>query len=409
MNLFEGVRIALSSLRGHKLRTFLTLLGNIVGTMSVIAVVSLNYGADRYVSQVVLDEGTDVFTVTRIDDLQFLTDFDAFMESLNNPDLTLDDRRWLAERMQEASSVGAFVTSAGTLRADGEEFRGTRVRGVTEDYSLIEDLPLLLGRHLTLQDVVNARQVVVLGFDVARDLFPRRADPLGREVKIGGRHFKVVGVVEDRGTVMGNNRNQFAITPISAWQKVFGSGDSVDLKIAARDLARLPEAQEEAAFLLRVRHRLRPLERNDFAISTSDQLLSIWGGISKAIYGALVPLVGISLVIGGIVLMNIMLVSVTERTREVGVRKALGARRLAIMWQFLVEAITLSLVGGILGILIGLMLAWGISLASPLPFAVAGWSLVLGLATTFLIGGVFGTYPAWKAAGFDPVEALRHE
>ncbi len=409
MNLFEGVRIALSSLRGHKLRTFLTLLGNIVGTMSVIAVVSLIYGADLYVSRVVLDEGTDVFTITRINDLQFLTDFDAFLESLNNPDLTLDDREWLADRMEEASSVGVYISRMSTLHAGGNKFRGTRVRGVTEDYALIEDLPLVLGRHLSRQDVVNARQVVVLGFEVARDLFPRRADPVGREVKIGGRHFRVIGVVEDRGTVMGNNRNQFAVTPITAWQKVFGSGDSLDLKVAAKDLNRLVEAQDEATFLLRIRHRLRPLERNDFSLNTSDQLLSIWGGISSAIYGALVPLVGISLVVGGIVLMNIMLVSVTERTREVGVRKALGARRLAIMWQFLVEAITLSLVGGILGILIGLALAWGISLVSPLPFAIAGWSLVLGLAVTFLIGGVFGTYPAWKAAGFDPVEALRHE
>jgi len=409
MNLFEGVRIALASLRGHKLRTFLTLLGNIVGTMSVIAVVSLIYGADRYVSQVVLDEGTDVFTIKRIDDLQFLTDFDAFLESLNNPDLTLDDRIWLAERMTEASSVGAEISRSATLYAGGHEFRGTRVRGVTEDYSLIEDMPLILGRHLTRHDVAGARQVAVLGFETARDLFPRRADPLGREVKIGGRHFKVVGVVEDRGTVMGNNRNQFAVIPVTAWQKVFGSGNSLDLKIAARDLNRLTEAQDEAAFLLRIRHRLRPLERNDFAVTSSDQLLSIWGGISSAIYGALVPLVGISLVVGGIVLMNIMLVSVTERTREVGVRKALGARRVAILWQFLVEAITLSLVGGIMGIMIGILLAWGISLASPLPFAIAGWSLALGLGVTFLIGGVFGTYPAWKAAGFDPVEALRHE
>ncbi len=409
MNLFEGVRIALSSLRGHKLRTFLTLLGNIVGTMSVIAVVSLIYGTDRYVSQAVLDEGTDVFTITRIDDIQFLTDFDAFLESLNNPDLTLDDRYWLAERMEEASAVGAVVVRGAAIHAGGEKFRRARVRGVTEDYSLIEDMPLLLGRHIARQDVVNSRQVVVLGFEVARSLFPRRADPVGREVKIGGRHFKVIGVADDRGTIMGHNRNQFAVAPITAWQKVFGSGASIDIKIVAKDLTRLQEAQDEAAFLMRVRHRLRPLERDDFSVSTSDQLLSIWGGISKAIYGALVPLVGISLVVGGIVLMNIMLVSVTERTREVGVRKALGARRLAIMWQFLVEAITLSLVGGILGILIGLGLAWGISLASPLPFAVAGWSLVLGLVTTFLIGGVFGTYPAWKAAGFDPVEALRHE
>jgi len=409
MNLWEGVRIALESLRGHKLRTFLTLLGNIVGTMSVIAVVSLIYGTDRYVSQVVLDEGTDVFTLTRVDDLQFLTDFDAFMESLNNPDLTLEDRNWLASRMESAATVGAVTSQRGDLRARGEVFRSARVRGVTEDYSIQEDLPLLLGRHLSPEDVHHSRQVAVLGFEVARELFPRRANPLGREFKVGGRHFRVIGVIDDRGTVMGNNRNQFVILPLTSWQKVFGSGRSLDIRIAAASLERLEEAKDEATFLMRIRHRLRPLERNDFSLRTSDQLLSIWGGISGVIYMALVPLVGISLVVGGIVLMNIMLVSVTERTREVGVRKALGARRTAILWQFLVEAITLSLVGGVVGILIGLLMAWLISLASPLPFAIANWSLGLGLGTTFLIGAVFGTYPAWKAAGFDPVEALRHE
>jgi putative ABC transport system permease protein len=409
LNLWEGIRIALSSLWGHKLRTFLTLLGNIVGTMSVIAVVSLIYGADSYVAEAITEEGTDVFTITRVNGLQFLTDFDAFLESLNNPDLHVDDRDYLAERMEEARLVSAEVGRSADLTAGGNRFRGVRVRGVTEDYTLLNELPLLLGRHLTRQDLISSGQVAVLGFEVARDLFPRRADPVGQEVKIGGRHFRVIGVVEDRGTIMGNNRNQFAVVPITTYQKVFGSGQSIDIKVAARDLARIEEAKDEATFLMRMRHRLRPLERDDFAIQTSDQLLSLWGGISKAIYGALVPLVGISLVVGGIVLMNIMLVAVTERTREVGVRKALGAPRRAILWQFLVEAITLSMVGGVLGISIGVLIAWVIAVSSPLTFAIAGWSVWLGLAVTFVIGGVFGTYPAWKAAGFDPVEALRHE
>ncbi len=187
MNLLEGIRIALNSLRNNKLRTFLTLLGNVVGTMSVIAVVSLIYGTDRYVSEVVLDEGTDVVTITRINGVQFLTDFDAFLESLTNPNLTLDDRDYLLDRMQEAFTVGAVISQTANLRAGGNQFRGCRVRGVTEDYSLFEDLPLLLGRHLTLQDVLSSKQVVVLGFDVAADLFPRRANPLGREIKIRGR------------------------------------------------------------------------------------------------------------------------------------------------------------------------------------------------------------------------------
>ena len=408
MNLLEGVLIAIGSLRGNKLRTFLTLLGNIVGTMSVIAVVSLIYGADRYVSTVVLDEGTDVFTITRINGLQFLTDFDAFLESLTNPDLELSDRDWLAGNLEEARAVGAAVSRRDEMRAGGHRQKNVNIRGLTSEYTSYEGLPLMLGRHLTPLDVSQSRQVVVLGSEVAENLFPRRANPLGREVKIGGRHFEVVGVVEERAMMMGNSRNQFAVIPLKSWQKVFGTAESLDIKVAVKDLNRLEAAQDEAVFMMRMRHRLRPLDRQDFSIQTSDQMLSIWGNISKSVYAALVPLVGISLVVGGIVLMNIMLVSVTERTREVGVRKALGASRRSILWQFLVEAITLSLMGGLLGILIGMMIAWGISLVSPLPFAVAGWSIVLGLVTTFIIGGLFGTVPAWKAAGLDPVEALYH-
>ncbi len=409
MNILSGVFIALASLRGHKLRTFLTLLGNIVGTMSVIAVVSLIYGADHYVSEVVLDEGTDVFTISRINELQFLTDFDAFLESLKNPRLTLEDRDFLQERMTTARAVAAMASTSADLRARGHDFDGVAVRGVTAEVSSMEDLPLESGRHLVDEDLRAARQVVVLGHEVATELFPRRADPVGQEVRLGGRHFRIVGVVAKRGTVGGENRDQFALVPLTAWQKVFGSRSSLDIKVQAMDLDRLQEAQDEATFLMRMRHRLRPLARDDFVVKTSDQMLDIWGGISSAIYQALVPLVGISLIVGGIVLMNIMLVSVTERTREVGVRKALGARRSGIMWQFLIEAVTLSVVGGLVGILTGFLLAWGISLASPLPFALAGWSVLLGLGTTFLIGAVFGTYPAWKAAGLDPVEALRHE
>jgi putative ABC transport system permease protein len=270
-------------------------------------------------------------------------------------------------------------------------------------------MPLAAGRHLTSQDVVSSRQVAVVGWDIARDLFSRHANPIGQELKIGARHFRVVGVIADRGTVLGVNRNEFVVVPVTTYQKVFGARGSVAIKIAARDLKEFTHAKDEAAFLLRIRHRLRPLADDDFAIETSDQLLGIWSGISGAVYSALVPLVGISLVVGGIVLMNIMLVSVTERTREVGVRKALGARRRAVLWQFMVEAITLSVIGGIVGIAIGVGLALAISVLSPLPFAVAGWSLALGLAVTFVIGGVFGTYPAWKAAGLDPVEALRYE
>lgn len=409
MNLWEGVRIALSSLWTHKLRTFLTLLGNIVGTMSVIAVVSLINGVDLYARREVLSEGSNVFTVSRVNFFDILTDMDAFLASLNNPELTLDDRDYLREHMQMASEVGASLERMADLRAGAKESRGIQVRGKTDDYSRLEDLPLHSGRHLAERDVFASAQVAVIGWEVARDLFPGVSDPVGRDFKLSGRHFRVVGVADDRGSMLGNSRNRFVVVPITAWMKSFGGRESIDIKIAAADLPLLEDAKEEARHLMRLRHQLRPKEKDDFGIVTMDELLSLWSGISKAIYGALVPLVGISLVVGGIVLMNIMLVAVTERTREVGIRKAVGARRLAILWQFLVESITLSMTGGVLGISIGLGLALLISLLSPLPFAFAGWSIGAGLAVTFVIGLVFGTYPAWKAAGLDPVEALRHE
>jgi putative ABC transport system permease protein len=404
-----GVRIALENLRSHKLRTFLTLLGNIVGTMSVVAVVSLIYGADQYARRTVLDEGTDVFTIVRINRIEFLTDFEAFLESLNNPNLTLDDREWLRGRLELAREVGASIETVADLRAGRANYRGCQVRGKTDDYVVLEDLPLARGRHLTTADLRASSQVAVLGWDVARELFPRAVDPVGQEFRLHGRHFTVIGVVEDLGTVLGTNRNTFVVIPITTWQKVFGSRQSIEIKVAAADLERFEEAKDEATFQMRVRHRLRPMQRDDFGIMTADQLLQIWRGITGAIYAAMTPLVGISLVIGGIVLMNVMLVSVTERTREVGVRKAVGATRRSIAGQFLIEAITLSLTGGVIGVATGAAITWVICTVSDLNFAIPLWSVGLGLGSTFVIGAFFGAWPAWKAAGLDPVEALRHE
>jgi len=409
MNLFEGVRLALVSLRNHKLRTFLTLLGNIVGTMSVIAVVSLINGVDIYARQKVLEEGSNVFTLSRVNMFTILTDLDAFLDSLNNPDITLDDRAWLEDRMETASAVGAHVERSSDLRVRGRDSRSVAIRGKTADYPLLEDIPLHVGRHLNHQDVAASRPVILLGWDIARDLFPALDDPTGQTVKLGGRHLSVVGVVEDRGTMLGNSRNRFAVIPVSTHLKAFGTRGSIDIKIAVADLTEMETAQEEARYWMRLRHKLKPKEDDDFGIVTRDELLNMWTGVSKAIYAALIPLVGISLIVGGIVLMNIMLVAVSERTREVGIRKAVGATRRAILWQFLVESITLSLTGGVLGILIGLGLAGLIAAVSPLPFAFAAWAPALGLIVTFVIGLTFGTYPAWKAAGLDPVEALRRE
>ena len=275
-------------------------------------------------------------------------------------------------------------------------------------YPFVETLPLYAGRHLTaLEDHENA-QVAVIGWDVYTSLIHPR-NPLGKLIRIGDRHFKIVGVAADRGTLLGQSRNRFVIIPLGAYQRLFGSRQSLEIQVKAADISGLDAAVEEATVAMRVRHGLRPSESNDFFISTSDQLIDIWKSISSGIMIALVALVSISMVVGGIVLMNTMLVAVTERTREVGVRKALGARRLAIVWQFLVESATLSVFGGLVGMLMGFLIAAVVSVLTVLPYVVNAGVIVVAFLVTVTLGLVFGTYPAMKAARLDPVEALRAE
>jgi putative ABC transport system permease protein len=248
----------------------------------------------------------------------------------------------------------------------------------------------------------------VLGWEVYTRLFGGR-DPLGERIKIGRKHFTVIGVVEDKGTVLGESRNRFVYIPVNTFLKVYSARTSIEIKVKATDITLLQQAVDEATMAMRIRHGLRPMEENDFAIVTSENLISLWQRISTSIFNALIFIVSIALVVGGVVLMNVMLVSVTERTKEVGLRKALGARKSNIVWQFIVESITLSLIGGIIGILIGFTIAAIISIVSPLPYVIAPWSIAAGLIVTFFIGLIFGTYPASKAANLDPVVALHYE
>jgi len=228
-------------------------------------------------------------------------------------------------------------------------------------------------------------------------------------VRIGNRHFRVVGVAAQRGKVLGQSRDRFVIVPLGAYRKVFGPNQSVEIQIAAGDIRVLQDAMDEATVAMRIRHGLRPREGNDFAVSSSEQLISLWKSISRGIMAALVALVGVSMLVGGIVLMNTMIVSVTERTREVGLRKAVGAPQGAIMWQFLVESATLSVFGGVVGMAIGFAIAALVSAVSVLPYVVNAALVGIAFAVTVVLGLVFGTYPALRAARLDPVDALRSE
>lgn len=409
MLIFQGTRIALNALRENKLRTFLTLLGNIVGTMSVIAVVSLIGGIDDYVKEEVAGEGSNVFSIERINFFEAITDLDAFLEAIaRNKVIRLKDVDYLRENIPSASFIGAAAETRATVVSHEKELDNVEIRGRSEEYPMIEKCDLHLGRHLSRIEGMKSAAVAVLGWDLYTYLFGE-GDPIGRKIKVGKKHFSIIGVVKDQGTLFGESRNRFIYIPVTTFLKEYGSRTSLKVKVKAADIELLDQAVDEATMAMRIRHGLKPLEQNDFSIITSQNLVSLWERISASIFKALIFIVSIALVVGGVVLMNVMLVSVTERTREVGLRKALGARRSNIIWQFIVESITLSLVGGILGIIIGFTIAAIISMVSPLPYVIAPWSIVAGLIVTFLIGLIFGTYPASKAAKLDPVVALHHE
>ena len=407
--LLEGIRIAYRALLVNKLRTFLTLLGNIVGIMAVIAVVSLLGGIDEYMRQEVASEGSNVFTIYRVDFFEAITDFESFTDAIKyNPNLDRDDVAALRRNVTAAAQVSGRVSRSARVGARDRHIKSIEVRGLDHAYSYVDNYELWTGRHVTPLENREKAQVAVIGWDVYTSLF-KPLDPLGRLIRIGNRHFKVIGVATDRGSLLGQTRNRYVIIPLGAYGKLFGSSESLNIRVKAVDIRTLETAIEEAKLTMRIRHRLRPGEKDDFFISTSDQLVEVWKSISSGIMIALVALVCIAMVVGGIVLMNTMLVAVTERTREIGIRKAIGARRLAIVWQFLVESATLSVIGGFMGMAVGFVIAAVVSGLTVIPYTVDPAIVVIAFLVMVALGLVFGTYPAVKAARMDPVEALRNE
>jgi putative ABC transport system permease protein len=408
--LLEGVRIALAAIWAQKLRSALTLLCVIIAILSIIAVVSVLDGMDKYVREEVAEAGTNVFTLRRVDELKVLTDFDAFMRSLDNPRITLADARMLEEELTLAAYVDPIRTIWLTLEAveSGRSVQWIQVQGRGDEYPGVEDLELALGDHLSRGDLEQRREVIVLGEEVAATLFPD-VDPIGRKVRTAGRHYEVVGVFAHRANVLGDNRNLFAIVPITTLFSQFGRFGTIRVQVKAKSLEVFDAALEEARVLMRVRHGLKPRDEDDFNLVTAEMFLSVWEKISSGIFASLIGIVSITLVVGGIIIMNVMLVSVTERTREIGVRKALGARRRMILFQFLVESVTLTSTGGIVGIVLGFGAAFLVAAFSPLPYAVKPWSIAIALVIVFAVGVFFGLYPASRAAKLQPVEALRRE
>jgi putative ABC transport system permease protein len=305
-------------------------------------------------------------------------------------------------------AVMAEMSSSANVVFGETDLESTQIRGVSADYAEFSGFTAAVGRIPSRLEVERNRPVAFLGWDTAENLFQGR-NPLDQVIRIRGTHFRVIGVAEQKGSVFGNSQDEFAIIPLGAFQKLFGARWSLSLSVKPTEPAVLPAAMEDTRVALRIRRQLGPKEDDNFGMLTSDTLIDFWRSFSAGIFAVLLGVVSLSLVVGGIVIMNIMLMVVSERTREIGLRRALGARRRDIVWQILTESTTLSLIGGVIGTALGFGLAFAVEAFSPLPAAIEIWSIALGLGMTATVGIFFGLYPAMRAASLDPIEALRRE
>jgi putative ABC transport system permease protein len=407
MNFSEAVAISASSLWAHKLRSALTLIGVVIGVAAVIAVVSLINGANQYVATRVFRLGADVFGLSKTPSI--ITNVQDWLEFQKRKRLTYDDFEAVRDLCKSCKEVGASLGGRVEAKSGLNSLKDTNLRAWTPQMSDLYDVDLVAGRHITDTDLHTAAPVCVIGNDLVENLLPG-VDPIGKEIRWNNTPCEVIGVGTKEGSSLGTSLDNWIILPLSTYSKQFGTQrDSLRITARAASAGKIEQTVDEVRQIMRGRHHLGFNARDDFAIETSDSFLDLWKSISGSFFAVTVAIASISLVVGGIVIMNIMLVSVTERTREIGMRKAVGARRHDILLQFLIESSTIAVIGGAVGVFLGVFAAQIVSWVSPLPSSVQLWSVLGGLAVALSVGLFFGTYPASKASKLDPVEALRSE
>jgi putative ABC transport system permease protein len=409
----EAIRIALTSLRSNKLRAFLTVLGILIGVSSVIAVVAITEGLDRYISDQVLALGSRSFRLQKQPDI--ITNHEEWQEMMKRKRIDLDDLEAIRRSCSLCAEVGASVGTSGGVKRGRTLQKSVRIMGITENISRIGAIrDLEQGRHLVQEDVDQARRVAVIGTDLLEALFGS-VDPMGKEIDVDGRPLKVVGVAERKGSVFGASQDNFVWMPITTFQKLYGARRTITIQVEAHSMEDFERAQDQVRIAMRNRRHLTYRKPDNFSIETGESIMELWETATRGIYVVTIVVTAISLLIGGIVVMNIMLVSVTERIQEIGVRKALGARRRDILRQFLVESVVLSGFGGLLGVLgataiaLGLAAFLGNMMGLDFQAPVRPWAVSLALFVSSLVGLVAGIYPASRAAALDPVVALRKE
>ncbi len=405
MGLVDSLRIAAAALGTHKLRAALNLVGIIIAVTTIVAVISVVNGLNRYAGAVIGQLGPNTFVVSKFG---IITSREEYLEARKRKDYTVQDLAAVRRLVPQALHVSGQVATRLTTTTPGQRLAGVVVQGTGPEYPFMVGMEIEDGRFFSAAEYDGSRPVAVLGWDVRDELFPH-VDPIGRLIRVEGQPLRVIGVLKRQGSAFGQNQDLTVVMPLTSFQKAFGRYESVDIVVEAPSSAALPAVRDSVRVVLRARRDIPFRAPDPFGIVDADALQTIWRSITFSAFALVVVLSSISLVVGGVAVANTMFASVVERTREIGIRRALGARRWDVLRQFLLEAVMLTLIGGAVGVGVGWLAALAVGRLSPLPATVTPGLVATGLGVALVAGVVSGFFPARRAASLDPIEALREE